>query len=198
MERTPREQGIASIAKMEDVDQETATTIYRYYDRGFQQGVMAGRAEAQRHLRLLLGIDAPTMEEAAYWQEPFPLKPPKGGDTEKYPPIRPDAYGATHPIPKGVYYREGNFYCAYEARGKGDKFYRNWKDRASEFPGTPEEARSSNRAGDVNADKVPLNVYTVGGMFYSADTHEQVGQYFHDAWKHRMAEFPTSPEEARA
>jgi len=45
----------------------------RQYLNGWDAGREAGRAEAQRHLRLLLGIDIPTFDEAAYWSAPFPL-----------------------------------------------------------------------------------------------------------------------------
>lgn len=50
--------------------------------------------------------------------------------------------GAMHeelkkPIPKNVYFRYGNFYNRTSRVGLGNKFYKEWKERAFEFPGTP-------------------------------------------------------------
>ncbi len=47
----------------------------RQYVNGWDAGREAGRAEAQKFLRLMLGIDLPDMDERAYWMCPFPLMP---------------------------------------------------------------------------------------------------------------------------
>jgi hypothetical protein len=47
---------------------------------GYDAGRREGQAEAQRHLRLLLGVEEPTFDEVAYWNAPFPLKGSEVGD----------------------------------------------------------------------------------------------------------------------
>jgi hypothetical protein len=47
----------------------------RQYLNGWDAGREAGLIEAQRFLRLMLGIDLPDMDERAYWMCPFPLMP---------------------------------------------------------------------------------------------------------------------------
>lgn len=46
------------------------STAQTHYDLG----VKAGKAQAQRFLRLALGLEKPTHSEAAYWNNPVPLK----------------------------------------------------------------------------------------------------------------------------
>lgn len=43
---------------------------------GYEAGVEAGRLQAQRHLRLILGVDQPTWTEHVMWNVPMPLADP--------------------------------------------------------------------------------------------------------------------------
>jgi hypothetical protein len=54
---------------------EHAENILTAYEIGLENGRKEGEATAQRHLRLLLGLEDPNMHERATWQAPFPLKP---------------------------------------------------------------------------------------------------------------------------
>jgi len=51
----------------------TKTQVQAFH-LGYDTARREALAEAQRHLRLLIGVDEPTMVEAAMWNGPFPLK----------------------------------------------------------------------------------------------------------------------------
>jgi len=60
-----------------EVDVSTAKTIAEVYDFGLNEGKKQGREEAQRFMRLALGVEEPTLKEESLWNNPIPLKETK-------------------------------------------------------------------------------------------------------------------------
>lgn len=69
-----KEEEVATTAKIWNCSTEEATIRVTMYRAGQRAGVRQGRAEAQRFLRLALGVEDPTEEEEAMWNNPVPLK----------------------------------------------------------------------------------------------------------------------------
>jgi hypothetical protein len=51
-----------------------AREVLRYMRLGYDIGRKDGQAEAQRFFRLALGVEEPNPGEAAFWNNPVPLK----------------------------------------------------------------------------------------------------------------------------
>lgn len=69
----PRAEAVTGILLNLGHDPKACVLAGRQYVDGWDAGRRAGHEEAQRYLRLLLGVELPTLQEAAYWNAPFPL-----------------------------------------------------------------------------------------------------------------------------
>ena len=72
--RMPRMDRIQGFMDIYEVDKDTARIMCEAADAAFQAGVNTGRAEAQRFFRLALGVEVPTFNEKATWNNPVPLR----------------------------------------------------------------------------------------------------------------------------
>ena len=74
MTKRSMKERVESVMKGYGIGKEVATKIVDSYDIGFEDGVKQGQEEAQRFFRLALGIDVPTTQERAFWNNRVPLK----------------------------------------------------------------------------------------------------------------------------
>lgn len=65
---------VAQIMGVYDCSQPEAEMRLEMFEAGESSGRDLGRAEAQRFFRLALGVDSPSAEESALWNNPVPLK----------------------------------------------------------------------------------------------------------------------------
>lgn len=65
---------VLDIMDLYSCSEHIAHRIMESYDAGFEVGRKTGQAEAQRFLRLSLGLEEPDEQERAYWSNPIPLK----------------------------------------------------------------------------------------------------------------------------
>jgi hypothetical protein len=65
---------VAEIMNLMGFGEETARSYLSILQQGYDIGLKDGRQEVQRFFRLALGVDEPTTDERAYWNNPVPLK----------------------------------------------------------------------------------------------------------------------------
>lgn len=74
MKQSPEKYRVEQFMEVYDCTQETAEKLAEVSDASFELGRKVGQREAQRFLRLTLGLEPPTADERAYWNNPVPLQ----------------------------------------------------------------------------------------------------------------------------
>lgn len=65
---------VAEVMKIYGISEAEARIRLEAIQIGYDSGVKAGRAEAQRFFRLALGVEVPEPHESALWNNPVPLR----------------------------------------------------------------------------------------------------------------------------